>query len=166
MTCSQLSSTTRMRRLPMASTSVSNSGRPGFSRRPSADSSEAMTRSASVTAASSTSQTPAPVPSSSSAATCRASRVLPAPPEPTRVTKRACSMRARISVQLGLPADEGGDLLGQVVGQIGILQRAQRREFGGQPGCGDLEDVLGPAQVLQAVQAEIAELDLLQQRRA
>jgi hypothetical protein len=55
------------------------------------------TPSSSVTAASSTSQTPSPDPSSSPAATCRPSLVLPHPPAPVSVTRRQDATRARTS---------------------------------------------------------------------
>ena len=72
----------------MASIRVSSMGRPGASRTPSAAAAVRVTRSGSVTGASSTSHTPSPVPSRASAATCNASRDLPIPPGPAIVTNR------------------------------------------------------------------------------
>jgi len=95
--CSQLSSTIRMSCGTRASSSVSTTPRPGGPVIPSAAEMAGATASASVTAASSTSQTPSPVPSSNSAATCRPSRVLPVPPAPVRVTRRADPASVRTS---------------------------------------------------------------------
>jgi hypothetical protein len=54
--------------------------------------------------------------------------------------------------ELGLPADERGEVDGQVVGDR--VEGPQRREFPPQAGMADLEYLLGPAEVLQTVGAE------------
>ena len=95
--CSQLSRTSKARRVRRASTSTPMSGRPGSSRTPTASAVRATTSSVSLTGASSTSQTSDPESSTSSAAACKARRVLPAPPDPVKVTRRFVFRRPLIS---------------------------------------------------------------------
>ena len=56
---------------------------------------------------------------------------------------------------LAVAPDEVCRLGGQVVGQSRVVQRAQREEVRLQTLAVELEDLLGPAQVLQAVVAEV-----------
>ena len=55
--------------------------------------------------------------------------------------------------ELGLPADERRELGGQVVGDA--VGAEQRRELRLEVGVRELEDLFGPAQVLQPVRAEV-----------
>ncbi|MBM3459457.1 MAG: hypothetical protein FJX77_13125, partial [Armatimonadetes bacterium] len=52
------------------------------------------------------------------------------------------------------PPDEARYLMWQVVLQLRVVQRAERREVRGEVRVAKLEDGLGPAQVLQAVLAQ------------
>ena len=95
--CSQLSSTIRTSWGARASSSASRAGWPGWAASRNAPEMAGATSSGSVTAASSTSQTPSPDPSSSPAATCRPNLVLPHPPAPVKVTSLEDSTSARTS---------------------------------------------------------------------
>ena len=59
--------------------------------------------------------------------------------------------------QLGVPADEARHLDREIVQQPRVVQRLQRREGRGQAVGHQLEDLLGPAEVLQPVQAKVPE---------
>ena len=87
-TCSQLSSTSSRLRWPIASASVSATGRPVSAWMLSTLATVPATSPGSVTGARSANQTPSPEPSSSPAAACSASRVFPEPPGPVSVTSR------------------------------------------------------------------------------
>ena len=155
--CSQLSTTISTSCGARASSRASSAGRPGWAASRSACEMAAGTASSSVTAASSTSHTPSPDPSSSSAATCSPSRVLPHPPAPVKVTRRAGLHQRPDLGHLPVPADERRQLGGQIVRQRRVAQRAQRREPRGQARRLQLEDPLRAAQVLQPVDAQIGQ---------
>ena len=57
--------------------------------------------------------------------------------------------------ELGFAPDEAGELHRQVVGEV--VDRSQRREVVAELGVHELVDVLGPAEVLQPVYAEVAQ---------
>ena len=57
--------------------------------------------------------------------------------------------------KLALPADERGELLGDVAGRSGVVRAAQRGEVGGQVRVAELEHLLRPAEVAQAVLAQV-----------
>ena len=95
--CSQLSSSTSRLRPPTASISVSSTGRSGSWRTPSTSATVTATRSGSPSRARSANHAPSPAPSASPAATCRARRVLPAPPAPVNVTSRQAPTSRRTS---------------------------------------------------------------------
>ena len=62
---------------------------------------------------------------------------------------------------LALAPDQRARLLGQVVAQARIAERAQRREVLVQARCQELEHMLGTAEVLQPVLAQVAQPRLL-----
>ena len=66
--------------------------------------------------------------------------------------------------QLGVAADEARHLGRQVVQQFRVVKRRQRREDGRQAVGVDLEDLLGAAEVLQPVQAEVPDTGARRQR--
>ena len=90
-----------------------------------------------------------------------ARRVLPQPPEPTRLT-RGSSLNSRFTAfHLVVATDEAGPLHRQVV-DPGV-QGAKRRELAGQVGVVQLEDALGTGQVLEPVHPQIAQAGALRQ---
>ena len=114
--------------------------------------------SPSSTAASSATQTPSGDSASSSAATCRARRVFPTPPAPVMVTRRCSRKGYRDVPDLGIPAYEAGQLDGKVARHGGAVERAQRGKLLGEAVGRQLEDHLGPPEVLEAVGPEIQEV--------
>ena len=117
--CSQLSNTSSTCALRSASASASEIDRSAVSRTPMAAPTRCGTSAASVTCASSTSHTPSGYCSTTRLATSIASRVLPDPPTPVRVIKRA-RLQPRGNVdELLLAADETGDGGWQVVVTFG-----------------------------------------------
>ncbi len=56
-----------------------------------------------------------------------------------------------------LPSDERAQLAGQVVRQVGVVQRGQRREVLGQVAGLKLEHLLRPPKVPQPVGAKVEE---------
>ena len=105
----------------------------------------------SATLPSGTNQTPSGYSSARLAATCSARRVLPVPPGPVSVSSRGSSRSARDLVELALAPHERRQLRRQVVGPR--VERADRREVGGQAVDHELRDPLRP-QVLEPVGAE------------
>ncbi len=85
-------------------------GRPGSGRSPSVAATLTSTRSGSVTARGRRTTPRRESPRRSSPATSTASRVLPAPPAPTTVTRRWWRARSTQRGPLGAAADEPGDL--------------------------------------------------------
>ena len=57
--------------------------------------------------------------------------------------------------QLALPADERAQQRGQVVRELGVVQRGERRELRRQEARLELEYLLRPAEVLEPVQAKV-----------
>ena len=115
-TCSQLSSTISRSRSPISSASRFGSGR---SR---AAAIAARTPAGSPTGASSTRQPPKLRSSADRRApTSRASRVLPTPPGPTRVTNRSSASRRGEVAPLGVAPDQRGQRLGD--GRAGLAPR-------------------------------------------
>ena len=96
-TCSQLSRISSIRLFCKKATSVSAIVCPDCSRSRSAVASALGRRSGSRTGAMSTNHTPFVKRSTPSAAACRASRVLPLPPEPESVSKRVRDSNCLIS---------------------------------------------------------------------
>ena len=95
-----------------------------------------------------TQKTPFPDSGTSSAAASIASRVLPVPPGPVRVTRRAPSRRSAADrLQLALAADEAR----HGTGQVHVRGRLQRRESL----VAELEDPDRIREVLEAMLAEI-----------
>ena len=92
------------------------------------------------------------------AATWSASRVLPLPPGPVRVSRCVAREEPRHLADLPLAPDEAGELARQVAGHR--LERAQRGERTRQIRGRDLEDLLGSRNVAQPVAAQIAQLHL------
>ena len=86
-----------MRFVLRTSMSVCRTDFPGSSLIPMTPAAVCGTSDGSARGASSTSQTPSPLLSKISAAACRASRVLPLPPEPVRVKRRDFSNSALTS---------------------------------------------------------------------
>ena len=118
--CSQLSSTSSIRRSPTNRSSVSIVERPGWSGRPSARITATGTRSGSVIGARSTYHTPSPNPPAISVATCTARRVLPTPPAPVSVTSRLSARICRTSFDFGVAADETRELHRKMLGDNGF----------------------------------------------
>ena len=116
-TCSRLSSTRACVGTRRCSGHVSRTARREPRAPPAAWRSPAGTRSGSETVASGTNQTPSGNASSDSAATCKASRVLPVPPGPVRVMSLASGSRDHFAQggKLGFAADERGRLGGEIV---------------------------------------------------
>ena len=123
-------------------------------------------RPGSVTAASSTSQTPSPDPSSSSAATCRPSRVLPAPPAPVKRDQPADSTRARTSASSRSRPMNVASWAGRLFGSAGLPSDRSGGNSARRPGALQLEDLLRAAQVFQPVRAQIAQRRARRQRIA
>ena len=122
---------------------------------PSVLATASATASGSLSLASSTNHTPSPDPSSRSAATCNPRRVFPTPPGPTRVTSRDASTRPRTSATSVLSPTKLDTSSGRLLGIPGLsLSRPHWRKVGLQTFHHELEDVLGPAQVLQAMDAQ------------
>ena len=94
------------------------------------------------------------------AATCSASRVLPVPPGPVRVSSRVVGEQGARLLELPLAPDERRQLGRQVVGTR--VERPDRREVGRQAVDGELGDPLRP-QVLQPVRAERPEREARRQ---
>ena len=70
--------------------------------------------------------------------------------------QEACSAQQGLDfLDLFLSADEAGRLLGQVIGQAGVVQGFERWEVGGQSRVKQLKDLLGPSQVFEAALAQV-----------
>ena len=106
-TCSKLSTTHSSSRSRRCSLTPSRTGRSPASGTPRALASAAGTRAGSVTGARSTNQAPSPNRGSSSSATARASRDLPDPPGPVRVSSRVWSRsRSTSAISDSRPTNE------------------------------------------------------------
>ena len=104
-------------------------------------------------------RTVAEVAAARSAATSSARRVFPTPPAPVIVTSRRFFERVNDRAELGLSTDERAQLDGHV--PPCDVQRVQRRELGTKIGMGHLEDVLGPVEAPQPMQAQVPQSQLL-----
>ena len=108
----------------------------------------------SLIGASATKNTPSANWSSSSAATWRPRRVLPVPPGPVSVTSRTSSrseQRLRPSATVALAPDQRRRLDGRLCGRAS--SETSGGNVAGRSGLSELEDALGPGQVLEAVLA-------------
>ena len=157
-TCSQLSttsSTSRSARKSISSPDGSPEPVPMARREnPTAEANAPGTTAASPTGARSTKNTPSGNRSSWSDAASIASLVLPQPPTPVSVTRR----RALEVLPHHLPIVEPADERRAGAGQVGAHpQRTQRGEVVGKVRVEQLVHALGPGEVPQAVQPEVAE---------
>ncbi len=130
-TCSQLSRSSSACRSRRNARSPATSGRPPASRTPSTPATAEATRAGSRTGARGTNQTPSGKAPATSSATRSASRVLPTPPGPVRVSRRTPSWRSAGDGvgDLALAADEGGEGQRQVDERVarGPGERDDRR---------------------------------------
>ena len=152
--CSQLSSTSSIAPVPMRSAIDSASARSASSCTPSTSATWRATVPLPASDASSTYQTPSGWRSLRSAAIWSARRVLPQPPEPVSVTSRFASSSSPTSRSSLVRPMNDVSCAGRLFGD------ASRPRSGGevvaQVGVTELEHLLGPAEVLQPVRAEIA----------
>ena len=122
------------------------------------------TRVPSVRPPSSTTHAPSRNWSMDCTASSNASRVLPTPPGPVRVSRTVSASRSARLLELRRPTHEGGQLTRQVVRPV--LERAQGGELGRQVGCAGLEEALGVGEVLQPVVSEVPEHGIGERRPA
>ena len=155
--CSQLSSNNSARLAPRYSSTISSSGRPGAGNTRTAPARVSHTAAGSVTGASSHSQAPSAKSLIAAAATSSASRVLPTPPTPVKVT-RGCARTsaANVSNSASRP-DKRRHLPRQVPRQC--IERPQRRELLDDTGCTQLRHSLRTREPRQPVLTEILQLE-------
>ena len=99
-----------------------------------------------------THQTPSRYPSDARPAACAARRVFPVPPGPVSVSRRVPVEQADDFGQLALAAQERR----RRHGQVRPIERFERRELA----TSELIDTLGSAEILEAMFAEVEQLDL------